>query len=133
MPPFLLSIFRNPWAIGAIAVLLVGGIQQARVWSAQSDADSARTELAEQRQRWTEAVAEGRKAAQEALQAALRREREAGERRAESEREAAERLRRAAQESAAAAAEWRGRYEAAKRDNPSCEAWASTQIACPIP
>jgi len=132
MPTFLLSIFRNPYAIGVLAVLLVGGIQQARVWSAQSDADSARTELAEQRQRWTEAEAEGQKAAREALQAALQREREEAATRVLAERNAAQRAREAARDAQAETDAWQRRYNLAVKTNPSCAAWSLEVVACPV-
>jgi LPS sulfotransferase NodH len=127
-----LNLLRNPWAIGAIAVILVGGIQQSRVYYHQSKVKSCLSSLAEQRQQWTEAESEGRKAAQEALQAALRREREQTAARVLAEQEAAQRAREAAREAQAETEAWRQRYRDALRDDPGCEAWANQPVACPV-
>jgi LPS sulfotransferase NodH len=132
MPTFLISIFRNPWAIGAIAIILVGGIQQSRVYYHQSKVKSCLTSLAEQRQQWTEAESEGRKAAQEALEAALRRERKETAARVLAEQEAAQRAREAARDAQAETEAWRQRYRDALRDDPGCEAWSREVVACPV-
>jgi hypothetical protein len=131
MHPALLFL-RNPWAIGAIAVILVGGIQQARIWKAQNSLLNCESEITQLQDRWLTAQAEGQKAAREALEAAVRREREQAAARVLAEQEAAQRAREAARDARAETEAWQRRYREALRDDPGCEAWANQPVACPL-
>jgi hypothetical protein len=132
MPTILLSIFRNPYAIGVLAVLLVGGIQQGRIWKAQNSLLNCESEITQLQDRWQEAQAEGQKAAREALEAAIRREREESARLLQQQQEAAQRAREAARDARAETEAWQRRYREALRDDPGCEAWANQPVACPV-
>lgn len=125
-------MLRNPWAIGALAVILVGGIQQARVWKAQAGEARAVSKLVQQQTEWQRAVAESQEAARKAVEAARDAERAAAEERVEGERAAAERLREAARIAQGEANEWRARYRQAQREDASCREWAEAPVACPV-
>lgn len=128
-----LNLLRNPYAIGVLAVLLVGGIQQARIWRLSHNLASVEASLADQRAEWQRAVAEGQEAARKAVEAARDAERAAAEERVAGERAASERLREAARIAQGEANEWRARYRQAVREDASCRAWSEARVACPIP
>jgi hypothetical protein len=129
--PLFLNLLRNPWAVGAIAVILVGGIQQARVWKSQAAMSACMSALADQRAEWRRAVAEGQEEARKRVEAARDAERAAADERVAAEREASERLREAARVAQGEANEWRARYRQAQREDASCAAWAAQPVACP--
>ena len=127
-----LQLLRNPYAIGVLAVILVGGIQQARIYKAQTGEARAVSELVQQRQAWAESSRAGEKAAREAVEAAVRRERENAADRVAAEQEAAQRLREAARIAQGEANEWRQRYRQAVREDASCAAWSAAPVECPL-
>jgi cytoskeletal protein RodZ len=127
-----LNLLRNPYAIGVLAVLLVGGIQQARVWKAQAEAAQAVSELVQQREAWQRAVAEGQEAARKAVEAARAAERAAADERLAQQQAASERLREAARIAQTEANEWRARYRQAQREDASCAAWVREKVQCPV-
>jgi hypothetical protein len=131
MHPALLFL-RNPYAIGVLAVLLVGGIQQARIWKAQNGLLNCESEITQLQDRWLTAQAEGQKAAREALEAAVRREREESARLLQQQQEAAQRAREAAREAQAETEAWRQRYNLAVKTNPNCAAWSREVVQCPV-
>jgi hypothetical protein len=122
----LLTIVRNPWAVGALSVLLVGGIQQGRVWYWQNQTASCKQEAAEAR-------AAGQEAARRAVEAAVAAERERQAQRKADEDAALERLSKAAKEAQDALEGWKRRYREAVEQDATCRAWAAETIRCPLP
>ena len=131
MPLVLMQLLRNPYAIGVLAVILVGGIQQARVYKAQTGEARAVSELVQQRQAWAESSRAGEKAAREAVEAAIRRERERRAIEAAEDVARLQRLREAARTAQGEANEWRARYREALTE-PGCRAWSEQPVACPL-
>jgi hypothetical protein len=132
MPAILFKLLRNPYAIGVLAVILVGGIQQGRVWKSHAEMSACKSGLSAQREAWAEAQAAGEKAARAAVEAAVAEEAARQAERMAQEREAAQRLAEAAREAQERAEDWQRRYREAVRTDPSCAAWQAAPVECPL-
>jgi len=128
--PLLRSRFAG-YAIGILAAILVGGIQQVRINAALNKAAACESTLNKQVATYRQAQADGQEAARRAVEAAVQAERAEAARRIGQEREAAQRLSDVAKVAAREANEWRARYREAIATNPSCATWQAEKVKCP--